>query len=574
MYFAALATDYDGTLAHHGTVDEETLAALRRLKQSGRKLLMVTGRELPELREVFPHLDLFDLAVVENGAMLYDPKTKEETVLAPEPPQKFVQRLVDLEISPLSIGRTIIATREPNEIIVLEVIRELGLEYNVIFNKGAVMVLPANVNKATGLLAALERMNLSPHNVAGIGDAENDHAFLSICGCAVAVGNALPSLKERVDLIVERHGRGVVELSKFMLESDIRSAQFTPPRKKPILGKSDGGLPVHLDAFGTTLITGSSGAGKSTIVRALLEQAHEMDFQCLVIDAEGDHADWEDATIVGSAKREPDIREIMSLIEKPGASVVANLFSIDPSDRPRFLAKLLPEIAKLRAETGRPHWIFVDEAHHFLPADWKPAPLTLPQEFPALVAVTVHPDALAPELLKLVSTVVGVGNGARAAISACRRAATGEDDLAPGEDPVDDEHILVARTGSSSVELVRAAKPKGKRTRHARKYAEGELAEDESFYFRGPAGKLNLRAQNLSIFKQIAQGIDDETWLHHLRAADYSKWFRAAIKDDELALEAAAVERAAATLSAAESRRRIIETVERKYTAPAKSAAE
>jgi HAD superfamily hydrolase (TIGR01484 family) len=573
MYFVALATDYDGTLAHHGTVEDETIEALRQLKQSGRKLLMVTGRELPELREVFPHLDLFDLAVVENGAMLYDPKTKEETVLAPEPPQKFVQRLVDLQISPLSIGRTIIATREPNEIAVLEVIRDLGLEYNVIFNKGAVMVLPANVNKATGLLAALELMNLSPHNVAGIGDAENDHAFLSICGCAVAVGNALPSLKERVDLIVARHGRGVVELSKFMLESDIRSPQFTPPRKKPVFGKSDGGLPVHLDAFGTTVITGSSGAGKSTIVRALLEQAHEMDFQSLIIDAEGDHTDWEDATVVGSAKRAPDVREIMSLIEKPGVNVAANLFSIDPSERPRFLADLLPEIAKLRAETGRPHWIFVDEAHHFFPADWKPAPLALPQEFPALVAVTVHPEALAPELLKLVSTVVGVGKGAHAAIAACRQA-IGMDELDPGDDPVDSGQILVARTGSPSAELIKAAKPKAKRTRHVHKYAEGELAEDESFYFRGPAGKLNLRAQNLSIFKQIAQGIDDETWLHHLRAADYSKWFRAAIKDDELAFEAAAVEKAAATLDSAESRRRIIEAVERKYTAPAKSAAE
>jgi HAD superfamily hydrolase (TIGR01484 family) len=574
MYFVALATDYDGTLAHHGTVDDETLAALRRLQQSGRKLLLVTGRELHELREVFPELEMFDLAVVENGAMLYDPKTKEETVLAPAPPEKFIQRRVELEISPLSIGRSIIATREPNEAIVLEVIRELGLEFNVIFNKGAVMVLPANVNKATGLLAALERMKLSPHNVVGIGDAENDHAFLSICGCAVAVGNALPSLKERVDLIVDRHGRGVVELSKFMIESDLRNSQFTPPRKKPELGKSAGGLPIHLDAFGTTLITGSSGAGKSTVVRALLEQAREMGFQSLVIDAEGDYAEWDDATIVGGVKREPDVREIMSLLEKPGDSVVANLMAVDPADRPRFLAKLLPEISKLRAGTGRPHWVFLDEAHHFLPADWKPAPLTLPQEFLALVAVTVHPEALPPELLKLVATAVGVGKGAGTAIAAYHRAATGRDDLAACKDPADDEHILVARTGSTSVEVIRAAKPKGKRTRHARKYAEGELAEDESFYFRGPTGKLNLRAQNLSIFKQIAQGLDDETWLHHLRAADYSKWFRTAIKDDELALEAAEIERAAATLSAAESRRRIIEAVERNYTPPAKSAAE
>ena len=73
-----------------------------------------------------------------------------------------------------------------------ETIRELGLELQVIFNKGAVMVLPAGVNKATGLAAALESLGLSPHNAVGVGDAENDHAFLALCECAVAVANALP----------------------------------------------------------------------------------------------------------------------------------------------------------------------------------------------------------------------------------------------------------------------------------------------------------------------------------------------------------------------------------------------
>ena len=48
----------------------------------------------------------------------------------------------------------------------------------MIFNKGAVMILPSGVNKATGLAAALEELGLSPHNVVGVGDAENDHAFL------------------------------------------------------------------------------------------------------------------------------------------------------------------------------------------------------------------------------------------------------------------------------------------------------------------------------------------------------------------------------------------------------------
>jgi len=48
MYFVALATDYDGTIAEDGVVAEATLEALRELKQSGRKLLLVTGRQLPD----------------------------------------------------------------------------------------------------------------------------------------------------------------------------------------------------------------------------------------------------------------------------------------------------------------------------------------------------------------------------------------------------------------------------------------------------------------------------------------------------------------------------------------------
>jgi len=116
---------------------------------------------------------------------------------------------------------------------------------------------------------------------------------------------------------------------------------------------------------------------------------------------------------------------------------------------------------------------------------------------------------------------------------------------------------------------VTARKPKEKQKRHVRKYAEGELGEDKSFYFRGPEGALNLRAQNLTMFLQLAAGVDDKTWLHHLRAGAYSKWFRDAIKDEELAAEAAAVERDG-SLSANGARTRIKDIVERRYTAPAK----
>jgi HAD superfamily hydrolase (TIGR01484 family) len=222
LHFLALATDYDGTLATSGSVDAPTLEALEAVKASGRTLLLVTGRILPELRNVFPQIAIFDLVVAENGALLFDPATGEETLLAEPPSAVFVRRLQDLGVAPIAVGQSIVATREPNEAAALTAIRELGLELQIAFNKGAVMVLPSNVNKATGLKAALSRLGLSPHNVVGIGDAENDHAFLIACGWAVAVENAIPALKAKVDWITKApRSAGVVELANLLLESDL-----------------------------------------------------------------------------------------------------------------------------------------------------------------------------------------------------------------------------------------------------------------------------------------------------------------------------------------------------------------
>src|SRR4051794_13461225 len=201
MRHHVLATDYDGTLATHGQVDPATLEALKRLRETGRKLVMVTGRELDELLEVFPHAELFDRIVAENGALLYRPEGREEKPLAERPPDEFVAKLKERGVGPISVGRVIVATWEPHEATVLRTIRELGLELHVIFNKGAVMILPSGVNKATGLAVALDELGFSPHNAVAVGDAENDHAFLESCEVAVAVANALPSLKDRADLV-------------------------------------------------------------------------------------------------------------------------------------------------------------------------------------------------------------------------------------------------------------------------------------------------------------------------------------------------------------------------------------
>jgi hydroxymethylpyrimidine pyrophosphatase-like HAD family hydrolase len=222
MYISCLATDYDGTLAHDGVVDKATADALIAFRRSGRRLLLVTGRELPDLIRVFPQIELFDRVVAENGALLVDPATKKESPLGPEPSPDLVETLRKKGVSPLSVGRSIVATWEPNEKAVLEVIREHGLELQIVFNKGAVMVLPPGVNKASGLKAALGDLGLSAHNVGSVGDAENDHAFLHASGYAVAVANALPTIKDEADLVTKgARGAGVAEVIDAVLKDDV-----------------------------------------------------------------------------------------------------------------------------------------------------------------------------------------------------------------------------------------------------------------------------------------------------------------------------------------------------------------
>ena len=221
MKLRALATDYDGTIAHDGVVDEATVAALQRAHDAGLKLIMVTGRELTELFNTFPHTALFDRIVAENGAVLYDPGSKQIEMLASAPPPALIERLTRENV-PLSIGHSIVATVEPHEHRVLSAIRDLALEWHVIFNKGSVMALPADVTKATGLAPALAALGLTHDETVGVGDAENDQAFLRACGVAVAVANALDSVKQMAHVLTAgARGAGVTELIDRMLAGEL-----------------------------------------------------------------------------------------------------------------------------------------------------------------------------------------------------------------------------------------------------------------------------------------------------------------------------------------------------------------
>jgi hydroxymethylpyrimidine pyrophosphatase-like HAD family hydrolase len=234
MQFLAVAADYDGTLANDGSVGEETLETLARVRESGRKLLLITGRELESLRSVFPDLGLFDLVVAENGALLYHPATGEERLLGKIPPALFVEAMRRSGANPLSVGRCVVATVRPYEAAVSQAIRKFSLDLQIILNRESVMVLPAGVDKGTGFRAALAELGLSAAGVAGIGDAENDFAFLNLCGFSVAVANAIPSLKAQVHLVTSgEDGAGVVEVLQKLLAGEGSLTDSMLPASRP-----------------------------------------------------------------------------------------------------------------------------------------------------------------------------------------------------------------------------------------------------------------------------------------------------------------------------------------------------
>lgn len=568
MHILALAADYDGTIAHHGFVDDATCEALERLRQSGRRLILVTGRDLPDLKRAFPQIKLFDRVVAENGALIYDPATEQERAIAPPPPPHFVEALERRNILPLTVGRSIVATWEPNGAPVLEVIRDLGLELQIIFNKGAVMVLPPGVNKASGLAAALRELELSTPNVVGVGDAENDHAFLRSCACAAAVANALPAVKEDADIcLAGDHGKGVIELVDTVLRED---ALIIPRQRYALpVGHDREGRPVVLEPYcGSVLIAGSSGIGKSKLATALTERIIEKSLEFCIFDPEGDYGELEHAVSIGDAKTAPNSETAIKLLLELTANVVVNTQALGVEERPSFFAKLLPQLSSLRARTGRPHWLIIDEAHHLLAAQRDDIAQVLPDKMRAAILVTVHPDAVSPEVLQAVDFVLALGDGAAQTIAAfCETVGIAPPPQTPAPEP--DEILFWERRSGASPVPVKVIRPRQSRSRHRRKYAEGELGEDISFYFRGPDNRLNLRAQNLTLFGQIARGVDQDTWEHHRRAGDYSRWFRDVIKDDELAQIAARME-SDPGLDASTSRERILGEVSRRYTAPAR----
>lgn len=567
MRYLALACDYDGTLTTDGQPSAEAFGRLRQVRASGRKVVLVTGRTLEQLMESCQELDVFDSIVLENGAVLYDPNTGNSRLLSAPTTAGFVTRLKKKGVDGLTVGKAIVATWSPHESAVLSVIRKMGLDLQLSFNRNAVLILPPGINKASGLQVALEGLGISPHNVVGVGNGENDHIFLSYCKCSVAVANATDLVKNDADWVLKRpEAEGLSYLIDQLVDNDLQKLRLEMYRARLQIGSSDEG-PVSIDAYNSrVLIAGPSRSGKSRLTCGLLERLGSDRYQYCVVDPEADFDGFPGAVTLGSNTNAPDVDHVVLALKNPDNRVTVNLVGLAFAERPAYFARLLNAVQDLRLTTGRPHWFVVEEAHHMLYPDWKHVSQALPRDFPGLLLVTVHPTELSTEILRNIDTVIATGRDAHEVINDFARAQKLKIPPIKAVDLDVDEVLLWLRSSPRHAVKTRLLPTLHEHRRHVRKYAQGDVGYHRSFFFTGPDFRLNLQASNLRIFVRIADGVDDDTWLHHLHLGHYAQWFQEVIKDQELADLAESLSRS--DVSASESRNAINNFIHARYTLP------
>lgn len=223
MRFRVLACDYDRTIASNGIVSPATLEALARVRQSGRRLLLVTGRTRGQLEPVIGDAGaLFDRIVLENGAVLLDPATGRDRLLCEPVSPGFVDELRRRRAGRIAVGRGIVATDLAHRDRVEAAIALLGLDLHTVVNIDTVMAIPQGVSKASGALRALAELGEGAAACVAVGDGENDVDLLEMAGCGVAIANSLPCVVAVANLVVPlAEGAGVVALADRLVADDL-----------------------------------------------------------------------------------------------------------------------------------------------------------------------------------------------------------------------------------------------------------------------------------------------------------------------------------------------------------------
>jgi hydroxymethylpyrimidine pyrophosphatase-like HAD family hydrolase len=548
MKLAAVALDYDGTIAADGILSPAVRDAIGEIRRRGVAVLLVTGRRISDLRRVAGDLNCFDVIVGENGAVLEFPASGRHMVLSHPAPRAVVQELQRRQVD-IAVGECVIEADADSAHAVLDVVRSLEQPLVLLFNRGRLMVLPQAVAKSTGLRQALFALRLSVHNTIGIGDAENDHDLLDACEVGVAVQWGSPALRAVADEVIEGTGPDAVAayLRRACCQPRLSPAQMG--RRRLILGHEHNGHEVSLAVRGrNVIIAGEPGSGKSWVAGLLCEQLILQGYSLCVIDPEGDYRSLEalpSVVALGGDDPPPRAREIAHALRHPDVSLVIDLSKMRHQAKMEYLDTLLPLLASVRRRTGLPHRIVLDEAHYFLSRDAErlidstlsgytlvtyrisglDASLRMAPD--AVVVVTRETDPMEIETLR---TMCLPQPAEKVSPAIFRDLATNEAVLLPG-----------AQEAAGRLRRFHLAARLTAHVRHQSKYLDMPVAESEAFVFSGD-GRPGPRAHTLKAFLGLLHTLPEQQLEGHLLRHDFSRWIEDVFRDRPLASHLRGVE--------------------------------
>jgi len=547
-HYRALAIDYDGTLTEGERPEPRVLEALRATRGDGRKVVLVTGRILERLREVFPGVDdHFDAIVAENGAVLSRDGDGGRGLAAPV--SRHLAEALERRGIPLERGHVLLALAAEHDLAAEAEIGRLGLECHLSRNRGSLMILPAGVSKGAGLGVALAELGISPHSALAVGDAENDHSLVDVCELGVAVANAVPALKAHADVVLdEANGAGI----RALLDGPIFSGEMRlhPRRWNAELGTFPDGEPATVPGSqANLLVTGEGGSGKSELAGLLVERLVALGYTLCVLDAEGEHAALGQLRGVAATDRRsplPGPEQIRRLVLHRLGSLVVDLSSLRGEGRAAYLAAAWDALRRERAETGLPHWVVVDGAQLLIDTG-SPTSADLSAGGYCLVARDV--DAIRLAVLAHVDILVARRQPA-AHLAATLAALGGRFDAElpdplPWEAPDFEEVALLSTRGGGPP---RPFTPAHRASAHLGRWRSGAQEERPAplrFVFRGRWGVTGRSAGNAAEFHRELERAGPDVVQHHVTSGDFSRWARAALDDEELGAALAAVEQAA-----------------------------
>ncbi len=540
MKLAALAIDYDGTIAVDGVMDDEVRQAVAEARRRGIAVLLVTGRRIPDVRAAARDLSCFDVVVGENGAVLEFPATGRHVALGHPPNAAFTEELRRRGV-PVVVGEIIVETDAAAARIALDVLRQLELPLTLTFNRGRLMVLPQAIGKSTGLKQALSALRLSIHNTIGIGDAENDHDLLDACEVGAAVAWGSRALRAVADDVIVGTGPPAVAdyIHRVIAQPRLSAAQMG--RRHLLLGYEHDGRPVSLAIRGrTVLVTGEPGTGKSWLAGLLCEQLILQGYGVCIIDPEGDYRSLETlpgVILLGGDDPPPSARELVKALRHPDVSLIVDLSKVSHHRKVDYLGTLLPLLMAWRRRTGLPHKILLDEAHYYLGGSAGPG--LIDPELAGYIFVTYRVSSLAMSIRGCPDNVVLItretdAREAAALLDLCRPSPSGASaDMVAALATNEAALLPGAEESGGRVRRFKLAPRLTSHVRHQTKYLDMPVLEHHAFVFADDGHRE--RARTLKEFIAIVAAMPENRLRPYLERHDVSNWLAGVFRDHSLA---------------------------------------